>query len=336
MRGKNLIQLIKMLGLLSRPQGVTVKEFSDELGVCVRTVSRRLTALQRMGIPIYDDKIPLEREKRWFIDDAYVTRLPNLTLPNIELTYPEIICLCMLAGESVLFTGTEVDHHIRTALSKLMHFVPEDTRRDLADLRRIFISKTIGSKAYADKSPVIQTLIEAILDERACRITYHVFYKDKVEEETIGPLHLYENNGGLYLFAVKDSDKTVRSYAIERIRRITRLSTPVPYPKNFNPEARLNSAFDMIHGDPVTVTIRFSNTVARYIKERPWSETQTLTDHPDGAVTLTMKTSGRRDIKRWVLSFGHDAELLSPPDLKTDIDTEIKKMMGRMKKNDGV
>ncbi|GAB6094231.1 WYL domain-containing protein [Desulfatiferula olefinivorans] len=328
MRGKNLIQVIKMLDLLSRPQGVTVKEFSDELGVCVRTVSRRLTALQRMGIPLYDDKIPLEREKRWFIDESYVARLPNLTLPNIALTYPEIICLCMLAGEAVVFKGTEVDRHLTTALAKLIHVIPEDTRAELSALKRIFICKTVGTKAYADKNPVIKDLIESIIGGTACRITYHVFYKDEIEEETIGPLHLFEHNGGLYLFAVKNTDKTVRSYAVERIRRITRLSTAVPYPDTFDPDARLNSAFGITHGDPITVTIRFSHAVARYIKERRWAETQTLTDDPDGSVTLTLTTSGRRDIKRWILSHGPDAHILKPDDLKKEIEDDIKKMMG--------
>ena len=167
-----------------------------------------------------------------------------------------------------MFNGTEIHRHIQTALARLMFFVPEDTRKELAALKRIFICKTMGSKTYAGMERAIKTLTESILDRRACIITYHVFYRDQIEDVEIGPLHFYENDGGLYLFAVKLKDKVVRSYAVERIKSIRTINKDVHYPESFNPEETLNSAFDMIHGDPVSVKIWFSKNEARYIKEK--------------------------------------------------------------------
>ena len=180
---------------------------------------------------------------------------------------------------------------------------------------------------------IIQTLTESILDHRALTITYHVFYSDEVKKETIGPLHFYENNGGLYLFAVKLTDNKVRSYAVERIQRISPQDHEFTYPADFDPEDRLNSAFDMIHGDPVTVKIRFSNTVARYIKERQWSLNQMIEESNDGNLTLSMTTSGYRDVKRWVMSFGIDAELLEPEQMKQEIVDELEGVLKKMKKS---
>lgn len=268
MRGRNLIQLIQTLDLLSRPQGTTRKELEDYLGISSRSVSRLLNTIHAIGVPVYDEAIPLEKQKRWRVESSYVDRLPSLTLPKVSLSHAEIISLCMMAGESVVFKGTEIDRQIQTALSKLMRFVSQETRKELSGLKRIFMCKTMGAKSYAGKETIIQTLTEAILSRTACTITYHVFYSDKIKDETIGPLHFYENNGGLYLFAVKLSTKKVQTYALERIQRITRQDRHVAYPSDFDPEARLNSAFDQIHGDPVTVKVRFSSSVARYIKEK--------------------------------------------------------------------
>jgi predicted DNA-binding transcriptional regulator YafY len=331
MRGKNLVQLIRTLGLLSRPQGVTRKELSLELGISIRSVSRAIQLVEELNIPVYDDRDGPEREKHWRIEPAYLSRMPNLDLPKIALSLPEIISLSMLAGESVIFRGTDISRHIASAIAKLMLFLPEDTQTELSALKRIFICKTMGSKTYAGKEDTIRTLTESILDRTACRITYHAFYKDEITEEDIGPLHFYENRGGLYLFAVKLKNRQVRSYAVERIRRIRLLNRSTTYPPGFDPEKTLDSAFDLTHGDPVSVKIRFSPAVARYIKEKTWAGDQTLTEHPDGSLILTMTSSGRRDIKSWVLSFGKDALLLEPDDLKQEIRADLEKSLSDMK-----
>ena len=197
----------------------------------------------------------------------------------------------MLAGESVVFKQTEIDRHITTAIAKLMNFVPEKTRKELSALKRLFISKTIGSKDYAGREKIIAGLTESMLNRTGCRVTYHAFYTDTIEQTEIGPLHFYENNGGLYIFGLKLKEKTVRSYAVERIKKIRPLKCDIRYLGNFNPIQRLNSAFDLTHGEPIFVKIRFSKNEARYIREKTWAENQHITDYADGSLILTMTTS---------------------------------------------
>jgi predicted DNA-binding transcriptional regulator YafY len=313
--------------------GATRKELAEDLGISIRSVSRAIQVVEELGVPVYDDRSGPEREKHWRIDSAYLSRMPNLDLPKIALSLPEIISLCMLAGESVIFRGTDISRHIAAAIAKLMLFVPEDTQTELSALKRIFICKTMGSKTYGKKEDIIRILTESILNRTACNITYHAFYKDEIKDEDIGPLHFYENRGGLYLFAVKLGNRQVRSYAVERILRIRPLNRNITYPPGFDPEETLDSAFDLTHGDPVSVKIRFSPSVARYIKEKAWAKDQTLTELQDGSLILTMTSSGRRDIKSWVLSFGKDALLLEPDDLKQEIRADLEKTLEVMQKN---
>lgn len=333
MRGKNLIQLIRTLDLLSRPMGATKNELSEKLGISVRSVSRSIHTIEELGIPVYDESPDHGREKHWKIESTYLTRMPNFDIPKISLTFPEIISLCMLAGESVIFRGTEVNRHIISAIAKLMHFVPEKTKADVTSLKRIFICKTIGSKTYAGKENIIRILTESITNRTACKITYHAFYKDQIKDVTIGPLHFYENRGGLYLFAQKLKSEEIRSYAVERIHRIRPLNREVAYPPNFDPEETLNSAFDLTHGEPVTVKILFTKNEARYIKEKTWSPIQHIKENPDGSIILTITSSGYRDLKRWVMSFGKEARLLEPENMKKDIQAELEKSLSNMGKN---
>ena len=62
------------------------------------------------------------------------------------------------------------------------------------------------------------------------------------------------------------------------------------------------------------------------MRERHWSDDQTIVTNPDGSITLTLSTSGTRDLLRWLLSFGSGAEILSPPDLRDALRDEALKL----------
>ncbi len=82
--------------------------------------------------------------------------------------------------------------------------------------------------------------------------------------------------------------------------------------------------FDITREDPIDVKSWFSGAQARYIKERTWSKSQRFKDNKkDGSTILTMTTSGRRDVKRWVMSYGAQARLIEPVDLRDEIAGEL-------------
>ena len=54
--------------------------------------------------------------------------------------------------------------------------------------------------------------------------------------------------------------------------------------------------------------------------------TRSTEAHPDGSITLTLSTSGSRDLLRWLLSFGSGAEIISPPSLRDALRDEALKL----------
>ena len=67
MRGRNLIKLLKALELFSKPEGTTIEEMAEHLEVDRRSVYRLISLSEELGFPIYDEKIPLEKDKRWVL-----------------------------------------------------------------------------------------------------------------------------------------------------------------------------------------------------------------------------------------------------------------------------
>ena len=88
MRGKNLIKLLRALELLSRKTGTTIAEMAEHLEVDHRSVYRMINMIEELGFPLYDDKVPFEREKRWRLAETYLKKLPNMNIPEVNLTLP--------------------------------------------------------------------------------------------------------------------------------------------------------------------------------------------------------------------------------------------------------
>jgi len=323
MRGKTLIKMLKAIDFLSKPEGATINEMAAHLAVDRRSVYRIISVMEDIGFPIWADKIPLEKEKRWKFEESYLKKLPNMKIPDVNLTLPEILSLYLLKGGVGLFKGTEIEKNIKSAFGKLSLFLPEGTLDNLSKIKALFISPAKFAKDYSGKEDIIDNLTTAMLNNETYKIEYHSFYDDKIKYFKIDPLHFFENDGGLYILVNTTTFGDIRTLAVERIQKINKTGEIFDYPKDFYPEELIESAFDIVYGDPVDVKIWFSADQARYIKERNWSKTQKIEDQEDGSIILSMSTSGWWDIKRWILSYGAEVEVLEPEELRDHILKEI-------------
>ncbi len=53
---------------------------------------------------------------------------------------------------------------------------------------------------------------------------------------------------------------------------------------------------------------------------------QNITESKNGSITLTMNTSGWYDVTRWIRSFGSNAELLEPAEMREELNAAAQKM----------
>jgi predicted DNA-binding transcriptional regulator YafY len=330
--GRHLVKMLRAVEVLARPGGASMEELAAELDVDRRTSYRIKETLEELNFPIYEDTSGLDGRKRYRFEERYLRKLPNLNLPELNLSLAELIALYFIRGQGRCFRGTDIERNIEGAFSKLDAFMPEGLAGKLDQVRTLFVTTGPFAKDYRDKQELIEALTDAIFRRQTCRVNYHAFYDDTVKTFRIDPLHFFERDGGLYLFVRTTDYGHIRVLAVERIRELTREEASFDYPDDFDPEALLQSAFGIIYDDPIQVQIRFTPDQARYIKERQWAAEQALTEHDDGSVTLTMTTSGWFDVKRWVLSFGAAAQVLAPAELRAEIVEDLREMAREYKK----
>ena len=329
MRGANLVKLLKTIDLISSRRGATVEQIAEELEVSKRSAYRLLGVLEELGFLIEDIKDPIENRTRKRLDREFHQKIGPVNLPDIKFTPSELISLYMLRGEARAITGSSLAAGIDSAFAKIGMFAPRGLAENLDKLQAIFLLNSRMAKSLAGKEEIIDQLTDAMLANETCRVTYHSFQAGKDKSFAIDPLHFFEHRGGLYLFVNTTDYGDIRVLAAERIKNITLTGKKFTYPADFDPDEKLKHAFGLFYDDPVEVEILFSANQARYIRERIWAVDQQIIDQDDGSIILKLNTSGRYEIKKWVLGYGIDAELLQPADLREEIREETEKLAAK-------
>lgn len=324
---RHLVKVLKAVDIMARPGGATMEELSVKLGVDRRTAYRIRETLEELNFPLYEDSSGLDGRKRYRFEESYLKKLPNLNLPSINLTLSEIIALYFIRSNSCLFRGCEIELNIEAAFTKLDAFMPEGLAKNLDKVKTLFVSSSKFSKDYHDKQEIIELLTDAIFRKQTCLVEYHSFHDDQVKGFKIDPLRFVERDGGLYIFVRSTSFNTILLLAVERVRSLTIKDEHFDEPDNFDPDALLEGAFGLIFDEPVNYRLWFSAEKARYIEERRWSGDQRIIRRNDGSIELEMCASGWFDVKRWILSFGSEAELLEPERFRKEMAEAARSVM---------
>jgi len=76
-------------------------------------------------------------------------------------------------------------------------------------------------------------------------------------------------------------------------------------------------------GPPERIEIEFDVQIARHIRSRDWHPTQRLRTDVDGSVRMSVNICPDQMLRRWILSFGPLARVVSPKTLAERIIEEL-------------
>ena len=71
----------------------------------------------------------------------------------------------------------------------------------------------------------------------------------------------------------------------------------------------------------------FSPYQARWIRERRYHPSQQTEEFPDGSLLVSMEVAGTEEVRRWLLGYGAEVEVLEPASLRAEIRTELQKLL---------
>jgi predicted DNA-binding transcriptional regulator YafY len=310
------------LPLLIAERPHSQRELAEIFGVTSKTIRRDIEALS-LYYPIVD--VREGREVFYRFSDGYKYEPPPFS--------PAELATLLLAQESIAATGltalgSPFARYGRSLLAKVRTSLPPSLRDKLDALAAVFGSASVAAKDFSPHAATIDRLTQAAVEGRRVRIRYYTLATDKVTERTVEPYSLYFDPDGatLKLIAYDFHRAKIRPFAVDHIRSLRETDEKFERPPDFDLYSYLSAnCFNGIHGEPVCIRLRASGVTARVFSERRFHESQrTVGRTPRTAlrpetITIELRVASGRGLSRFILSWGPDVEVLSPPDLRREI-----------------
>lgn len=281
-----------------------------------KTVQRDLDYMRdQLGLPLeYDD-----REHGWGYTEA-VTHFP--TVPASE---GELLALFVAQQALVQYRGTPFEKPLATAFAKLAEMMDDDISVDLNGLSQSLSFRHQG--AGLAELEIFEQVQQALLDSRELTFRYRKLSSNRPETRRVQPYHLSNIDGQWYLFAHCHARDDLRTFVLGRIEAIVELGAPFEKPADFSLSERLLNTFGVFRGEgDFRVRIEFHGFAAQLVRERQWHTSQEIHDKPEGRIELRLRVDSLEEIERWVLSWGGQAKVVAPPQLKQRVKDALAQM----------
>ena len=319
-RGDQVSRQWRILQMLeAKRMGISVPDLASELETNPRTIYRDMEALEMAGFPIYCEKI--ENVEKWFFVEGYRSKIP------IPLEMTEIMALSLACEHLEAFRGTIFSESMKSAFDKVRSMLSPEAHNFLQGLSKSFRVGFAGKKDYNKHRATVDLIQKALIERTTVAIQY-ASSKGEVTSRKIDPYHVWFMGGTIYIVARCHHRGEVRLFVLDRIEKAKLTADTFEIPSDFCMDEFTKGRFRVMDGDPVEIRIRFTKNLAQYVKERIWHPTQSISDESDGSIVLTMTVEGMAEVKSWVLSFGANAEVLSPKKFRTEMAGELSRAAG--------
>ena len=288
-----------------------------ELEVSTKSIHRDLEFMRdRLGLPLEFDRARL----------GYFYTEEVSSFPTVQITEGELFALVVAEKALQQYRGTSFEKPLLSAIKKMEQSLPDTISLDLADVERAISFRT-RAEPILDLE-VFDCLAKATAGRRQLEISYRKPGMAQTERRVIDPYHLANINGEWYLFAFDHLRGDIRTFVPARIKSVRQTGRAFLRQKQFSLEARLRDSFGVHSGaGAYEVVLRFDSSVADYIREKKWHDSQKLRALADGSVELRMKLSSLLEVERWVLGWGGNAVVIKPAELAEAVKQSARKIM---------
>jgi proteasome accessory factor B len=296
---------------LRRTTFTNCTKLTDLLEVSRKTIVRDIAFMRdRLELPIeFDPRI-----------NAYRYTHAVSAFPTVQVSEGELLALLVARKALEQYRGTPFHRQLEASFEKLTGGLKDRISFSPADELQSVSFKNVGL-GKADLT-VFNALSGATLRQHDVDFDYRKPGETKVVRRRVQPYHLAHRENLWYLVGFDRERAALRTFALPRISNPTVLKTQFVRPPDFSPEKFFANALGVLGGErDYRVVIRFSAAVADHIREREWHESQELRDLPEGRLELKLRLGALPEIERWVLTWGADAEVVQPKELRERLKT---------------
>lgn len=315
-RIERLINLIA--ALLEAPRPLTAEEIRERIAgydqpnqeAFRRAFERDKEALRTMGIP-------LELRSTGVLGsdiEGYIIPKDKYYLPELDLE-PEELAALRIAAEAVVGGGNVAE----SGLMKLSVDAPSMPWSG---------PRVVWGADVAAEQPLLGPLYEALLERKPVTFDY-TSATGESSNRTVEPYGLIHRSGHWYVVGRDTGRDDVRSFKLSRMSRpLTTEPGSFEIPESFDAAAHLSGEAWEIGEAPQTVAVVRFDASMRWWPEQNLQE-QVQNEGPGGALDVEMPVANIDAFVSYVIGFGDDVEVISPPEIRTRIVEQVRAPAGK-------
>jgi proteasome accessory factor B len=297
-----------------------------QLEVNPRTVQRDLAFLRdRLQAPLAFDPVR----------NGYAYTRADFRLPFFRVTEGELVALFLAERLLRQYRGTPFEADLGRAFRRLTGPLAAEVTLDLAAVADA-LSVTPTAQTPQDAA-TFRTLAEAVTRRQRLDLVYFTAERGEVTRRRVDPYHLTLVDSDWYLIAHCHRRGEVLLFAAARVREAHPTGEPFARPADFRVEEYLGRSFRACRGPGCyRVAVRFVAAAAARAGEKVWHHTQTAERLADGGLVIRLEVSDLREIRRWILGWGADCEVLEPEELRAAVAAELRRTLAQYGQGGGV
>ncbi len=291
------------------------KQLALEWEVSYKTMQRDIDFLRyQLDAPI---KYSAKKRGLFYSED-------NFNLPAFSIKESDLFAIYLAENLLVQYEGTPLHDNLQSVYQKIAQSLPDTISID-ADI--IHSRVTVLPSACAVIDPVVwETAFKCLRTLKRMKMSYKTPGKDSQGRE-IDIYHAVRFEENWYVIGYCHLRKQIRTFHLSRMVKAESTDVDYELPDDFNFQKLTGSHFGLYWtGKEETVKIKFSKVVAPYILERIWHKSQQIEKNHDGSIILTLTVNHLMELKKWVLSWGKNAKVLSPRKLIEQLREDIGEM----------
>ena len=313
-------QIFILLLLSENKRGYTIGDIHASLekwnvNVDKKTIGRDIDSLSGICF-ISEEK---RNGRTYYIADKFRLR-------DIAFTSPELISLAFILE---LLKPYQYMTMGKTAQELINRLLDNTTNLNREFIRHFSGLVTINTNDYIsdEVNPEIEDRLQtAIRNKMKVQILYHSFGADKDTVRILHPYELMINDGALSVTGFCELRKELRDFRVSRIKAIIPLEDTFLIPSDYFLKKPRRKFIHLSGSVPEQIMIAFEEPFSKYILEYEAELADEIIETETG-IQFIRETAITDELVRWILQFGSDARVLSPPHLKEKIKLELEKSL---------
>ena len=316
-RKYQMARIIEVASLIHKePRQWTRSRLAAHLEVNKATIQRDINLLCEMGIEV----VPRGKQGYEMVSDFF--------LPALNLNFEEALALVTAARFYKATEGKQAVEVLNGAIHKITSNLPKRTNETLSQIAPQIEVPHQQVSQVDEIEPHKEQLYDAIRERRKVNMAYNSFSSGKREQHRLSPYAVLFRKHAWYVIGHTERSNQVLTFRINRIHSIFISHLPYTIPEDFSVQKYMEKSWDFRLGPETHVVIEFALRIAPLIREVRWHSTQKIHEKADGGLCFEATVAGWLEVGWWVLSWGDEAEVLEPKELREWVAATAEKMVG--------